>query len=267
MKMSRALAAVLLVTTVMGCAPNKESVQFQFDVRFDGFPIVCDAAPGEPRLTDLRFFVHDLALESAGERYTIELLDDSQWQDGDVALLDFEDASGGCANGTRELNKTLKGVVRGAGSPRRGRLTFSVGVPESMNHADPMVAPPPRNQTIMHWHWRSGYKFMRAGVEVEGARAWLHLGSARCVGTITDIEGCESPNRPVVALPDFDPALDRIVIDVARLFGPALDGTAWSCESGPNESHCRVVFAELGIEFGSGRTLGPAPIFYRAPRQ
>ncbi len=43
-------------------------------------------------------------------------------------------------------------------------LEFKIGVPETLNHIDPLTAVSPLNYTDMHWHWASGYKFFRAGL-------------------------------------------------------------------------------------------------------
>ncbi|MDZ7643630.1 MAG: MbnP family protein [Woeseiaceae bacterium] len=59
-------------------------------------------------------------------------------------------------------------------------LRLTLGVPADLNHGDPLHAPAPLTQTPMHWHWRSGYKFLRAGVTRGADGYWLHLGSTRC---------------------------------------------------------------------------------------
>lgn len=51
---------------------------------------------------------------------------DGAWQLGDLALLDFEDASGACANGTAGMNTTLRGTVP---EGEYTGLSFTIGVP------------------------------------------------------------------------------------------------------------------------------------------
>lgn len=259
----------LISVLVAACGKPSRPVEILFEVRFDGAPISCVSSPEDRALTDLRFYVHDIVLTMAdGSKEQLRLTADTQWQSPEVALLDFEDGSGACINGTSSVNTSIRGMIAAPASGVAKGLSFAIGVPEVLNHADPMTASAPLNYTVMHWHWRSGYKFMRAGLENGDDLAWLHLGSSKCTGTLTEIEGCAAANRPTVILPEFDLATDRVVIDVARLFGPTLlgDGEPWSCESGPGEFHCRVVFAELGLEFDSGETIGPAPVFFAERR-
>ena len=50
---------------------------------------------------DFRLYVHGVQLVDAdGGTWPVTLGDDGLWQDGAVALLDFEDKSGTCVNGT-----------------------------------------------------------------------------------------------------------------------------------------------------------------------
>ena len=262
--------ALLTLALLLGaCGTESRQVDVEFDARFDGDPVACRPSAEGWALTDLRFFVHDIVLRTEqGRSAPLKLADDDVWQDSSVALLDFEDGTGACLNGTTATNTVVRGEVALPENDAIVGLSFRIGVPETVNHANPMTADAPLAYTIMHWHWRSGYKFMRAGVESPNDFAWLHLGSSRCAGTIGNIQGCASGNRPLVTVDGMQLSGDRVVIDIARLLGPVLqgDGNPWSCESGPDEDHCRVVFSELGIEFDSGRTLGPSPAFYAAPR-
>lgn len=262
--------ALLTAGLLLGaCSTESRPVEVGFDVRFDGEPVACRPSASGWALTDLRFFVHDIVLlTEQGQSAPLKLADDDVWQDSSVALLDFEDGTGSCINGTTAMNTGVRGEVALPENAAIVGLSFRVGVPAPVNHGNPMTADAPLAYTIMHWHWRSGYKFMRAGVKSPDDFAWLHLGSSRCAGTIGNIQGCASSNRPLVTVDGMQLSGDRVVIDIARLLGPVLqgDGNPWSCESGPDEAHCRVVFSELGIDFDSGQTLGPSPAFYAAPR-
>jgi len=120
----------------------------------------------------------------------------------------------------------------------------------------------PLDDSAMHWHWRSGYKFLRAGVTTKSDGFWMHLGSTGCEGTVQNISGCRSPNRVTVELSGFSPDENRINIDLAALFkGVDLDdGNRSDCSSGPPESACARPFANLGLSFGSAQektTSGP----------
>ena len=103
----------------------------------------------------------------------------------------------------------------------------------------------------MHWHWRAGYKFMRAGIRNRNDSVWLHLGSTGCEGTVQNISGCAAPNRVTVELSDYSSDGDKIAIDLSALFGNANlhDGIPGDCSSGPSERACAEPFSALGLPF------------------
>lgn len=264
-RLIRAILLLLALGCSVSCQPPASAVQIRFLASYAGQPIGCEVGQSGRALSDLRFYVHDVeVVTNLGRALPFELTADASWQNARVALLDLEDGQGHCTNGTSAVNRTLRGQVALNPDETIDGLKFSIGVPEDLNHANPMTAAVPLNYSVMHWHWRSGYKFMRAGLVAGGGRAWLHLGSARCAGTIGNIEGCRSANRPTVIVPGFDPATDRLVVDVATILGGADSPNAGSrsCESGVDDLHCRSMFAALGLDPASGQVMGPAPAFY-----
>lgn len=251
-------ALALTLSLAAGCSPP-ESVEIPFAVRYGESRIACGLAVDGVALTDLRFYVHDLRLVSADGRETpVELVPQPRWQGAEVAMVDLEDGSAGCSNGTGQRNAVVRGKVRGGG---HSGLRFRLGVPESLNHENPLVAEAPLNDPAMHWHWKSGYKFLRAGVTRNADGYWLHLGSARCEGTIHDIRGCRSPNRAAVELPDYEPGAHVVVLDLRELFDAIDlgDGVPSDCSSGPAEAACRGPFRALGVDT-TGAIAGP-PVF------
>jgi len=136
-------------------------------------------------------------------------------------------------------------------------------VPFSLNHANPMTAGPPLDDSDMHWHWRSGYKFLRAGVRTEKDGFWIHVGSTGCEGTVGHITSCRSPNRIQIELPEFTPGESAVAIDLAALAaGIDLDdGEPGDCSSGPAESSCVAPFGALGINHSTGEQAGTQSVF------
>jgi len=114
----------------------------------------------------------------------------------------------------------------------------------------------------MHWHWRGGYKFLRAGLKNDADSFWLHLGSTGCAGTIQNITGCNAPNRVAVRLENFRPG-DVVLLDLAALVdASSLDeGMPTDSSSGPAEKHCAAAFAALGLEHATGRPDGVQQLF------
>jgi uncharacterized repeat protein (TIGR04052 family) len=257
------LIMLVLLSLGVACAPATTEIDIPFSVLYNGKPISCDTPADSASMTDLRFYIHDLRLLGPGSQENpIALRPDDLWQTEAVALLDFENGKGACINGSERTNTTIRG--RHNAAEVRG-LSFRIGVPEHLNHENALTAKAPLNFTDMHWHWASGYKFLRAGIETQDDGFWIHLGSSQCEGTIGDIKGCRASNRPDVILTEFSPGTDRVVIDLAGLFAEIDlgDGAQSDCSSGPTEMTCVAPFGALGLDFATGRTVRSAAFFQR----
>jgi len=263
----RILLSFLVLILVAGCEPKGFLIEIPFKVKFEGMDLACSDTDSTVALSDLRFFVHDVRLVGQEDQeIPVRLVRDGVWQSRNVALLDFEDGEGACMNGSARTHTMISGITSDIDA--KG-LIFEIGVPESLNHADPLLAEPPLNYTDMHWHWASGYKFFRGGVVTDGDGFWMHLGSSRCQGTIGDIRGCLSANRPTIRLDGFEPGKHAVVLDLATLFAAVAldDGQPTDCSSGPAETDCEAPFAVLGIDFASGDSKITATPFELGPAE
>ncbi|MBT8098365.1 MAG: metallo-mystery pair system four-Cys motif protein [Gammaproteobacteria bacterium] len=260
----RVLLAVLGLSAA-ACSPQREPISIHFEAQFGGEPLNCGPDQGV-QLTDLRFYVYELAIRDAdGQRHALDLPDMPPWQAGEIALLDLEDASGGCANGTAVMNAAIAAF---APDVDWNTLEFIVGVPFEKNHGDPLLAEFPLGDPAMHWHWRGGYKFLRAGFRSTDDGYWLHLGSTGCKGTIRNITHCTAPNRVTVTLENFDPDEDVIIVDLQALVPDEEqhDGQPDNCSSSPAEASCAGPFAALGLAFGDQVATGRQQLFSRGIR-
>ena len=256
---SLGLACLLLL--LGGCGRPDVALTIPFAAYYGDDPVSCNEDVGPVQLTDLRLYVSEASLLTEdGEAIPIALETDGNWQQGDLALLDFENGSGRCENGTANTHTTLRGHVP-AGDYYG--LVFTVGVPFDRNHADPLTAVSPLGDTAMHWSWRGGYKFLRAGIRTETDGHWVHLGSTGCEGRINAITGCAAPNRVTVVLPVYRVERHEVSIDLAALFVATDldDGEATDCSSGPAELHCDGVFDALGLDFRSAAVIGSQRVF------
>jgi uncharacterized repeat protein (TIGR04052 family) len=254
----RSLVVIAVAWLSVACTPATREININFVAHLGERPADCAATP--TAISDLRFFVSNPVLvRHDGKRVPIELGRNGRWQQPQLGLLDFENGEGACANGTPDTNTALSGQIP-AGQYRG--LEFTVGVPFELNHSDPLLAAAPLDDSTMHWHWRSGYKFFRAGVATGERGFWTHIGSSACRGTIQAISGCDNPNRISVALPGFTPG-DTVVIDLQEFV--ALQGQAdqsiRSCSSGPAEEVCADAFALLGLDFGDHIGRGEQQVF------
>ncbi|WP_416675948.1 MbnP family copper-binding protein [Egbenema bharatensis] len=264
-------------------AADVEPVTIQFQANVGDQPFSCDQSYtiGTPasRVTplDFRFYVSEVALiDAEGNTVPLTLEQDRRWQYENVALLDFEDKSGGCANGTVEMNDRIIGTVP-AGDYTG--LQFTVGVPFELNHADATLAASPLNLTSLWWNWQSGYKFARIdlslqnqtgmlpeavkhegsydsphGEEQSSQAFFIHLGSTGCESAEGNQSpsSCSNPNRATVTLPEFDPNQNVVVADLAVLVANTdlssnQPDTAPGCMSAPNDSDCVGIMNALGL--------------------
>ncbi len=218
---------------------------------------------------DFRFYVHDVRLITAdGEEVPVELDQDGLWQSGDLALLDFEDKTGTCANGTAPTNVVVKGTYDAEHADISG-VSFKVGVPFAMNHGDAAVSPSPLNLSGLFWSWQGGYKFMRIDMKVHGSMVDggghgeagglnLHLGSTGCEldASTQSVASCSASNRPSITLDGFDVDNDTIVIDYGAIVADvdlSMDmGGAPGCMSGKDDPECEAIFEALGLSLESG---------------
>jgi uncharacterized repeat protein (TIGR04052 family) len=221
--------------------------------------------------TDFRLYVSSVALiDAQGHVVPVQLDQDDRWQYRDVTLLDFEDGTGPCRNGTPGMNSFVRGRV--PASDYRG-IQFVLGVPEDLNHRDPTLAPAPLNLTAMSWSWQYGYKFVKIDMATRGqpragsaapasSRAAgfpIHLGSTECASAsaTTAPSSCARPNRVTVRFDQFDPAHEQIRIDLAALLHDTdvdtnAPNSAPGCMSGPDDEDCRYVMHAFGLPFDGG---------------
>ena len=251
--------ALIALSCLASCSRWDLGVEIPVIASWEGRPIGCNG--DSPVLSDLRFYVSNPQLiDGEGKAHDVRFATEFEWQNDAVAFIDLEDGSGACENGTEEIFDRIIGVAR-AGEYRG--LRFTIGVPFRLNHENPLTATPPLDDPAMHWHWRSGYKFLRAGVLFGNDGFWFHGGSAGCEGTVGHITGCRFPNRIDVFLPDFVPGESAVEIDLAKLLtGTDLDdGKASDCSSGPPESACVAPYSALGIDFATGGAVGAQKVF------
>lgn len=249
---------------------DTQAVTVTFAAKVDGVAFACGttyagvgSGDTSGQLTDFRLYVHDFELLSATDATPVALDQDGVWQYEDVALLDFENKAGACANGTTEVNVTVRGTVP-AGTTADG-LRFKLGVPFALNHQASQSSPSPLNLSGLFWDWQGGHKFLRADFVPDGALGPfnLHLGSTGCDGD-PDTGGttaCARENVTPITLSDFDVVADVVAVDYGAVLadtdlGAADAGGAPGCMSGVADPECAPIFTNLGIDISTG-TLHP----------
>ena len=260
------LAARAFDATAATPTPGPLPVSVRFEARVGERPFACGeqyAGIGRTAstisVTDFRFYVSNLRLlTAAGAEVPVALEQDGLWQHEDVALLDFEDGSGRCADGTAEVRDVVTGTI--APGDYVG-VRFDLGVPFGLNHREVTVAPSPLNLTRMFWSWNGGYKFARIELRSRGQpQGWMvHLGSTGCApadGPSTVPLTCRNPNRAAVHLAPFAAGSDIVQFDLAAMLAGAdvdanQDNTPRGCMSGPEDRDCTAVLDALGLSGGN----------------
>lgn len=299
----KTLTTAFLVLLGAADAQENQQVTLRFDAMAGEVPAVCGTvlpglgAQSTPiRLQDFRLFVSGVRLlTSGGEEVPVALEQDGLWQHQNAALLDFEDATGACAEvGTAETNAQVVGT---APAGDYTGVAFTLGLPFELNHVDASSAPSPLNLTAMYWSWQGGYKFVRlellnagTGTQyVPTARAvrgnghgsaapagfWpIHLGSFGCTSPAAVVppqEMCANPNRAEVRLEGFDVDDDVIVADLATLLrgvdvSRSLQMAPPGCMSVTDDPDCARLFPNLGLELSTGEPAATQTFFRAAAR-
>lgn len=276
--MKAALRIVLLTSLApVAFTDDFQSVSIHFQAMVGDKKLVCgETYDGigitRSRITprDFRFYVHNLRLIDAnGKPVPVELDQDGKWQLDDVALLDFENATAGCVNGTPEMHDRVSGRVPAG---HYAGLRFTLGVPFNKNHTELTSQPPPLNLTALSWVWNGGRKFARLDFSSTGMPHGfaIHLGSTGCTPNQTKITvptQCSEPNRPEIEFAEFDAGQDTVVADLAALLKDSnvdvnQPNTAAGCMSAKEDSDCAPIFANFGLPFGE-RPAGRQTFFRR----
>ncbi len=251
-------------------------VAIHFQAQINGKPFSCNASYPEIGTShsnikpkDFRFYVNHVRLvDAAGNEFPVTMQEGTDWQADDTALLDFEDGTGQCINGTPETNDSVRGTVVSGHAWRA--LRFSLGVPFAVNHLELTSLPSPLNLTSMNWVWNAGHKFARIEFASDGQPRgyFVHLGSTGCMPNTTKTTvptSCAQPNRPEVEIRDFDPSKEVVIADLAALLKDTnvdinQPHTPNGCMSSTDDTDCIGIFAHLGLPFG-GKPAGEQDFF------
>lgn len=285
----KTLILSLSALTLAACTPptqqtSQASVSIRFAAEINGQPFACGQSytnVGSNRSTitpsDLRLYVSEVRLlRKDGSAIPLQLTQDGVWQYQNLALLDFENGTGPCRNGTEATNTSVRGQVP-AGEYTGVELT--VGVPFALNHQDPTVAPAPLNSTAMFWNWQGGYKFIKFDTTSSGisdhkpadanaagpvTRYSVHLGSTVCASASKTQapSACQNPNTITVRLDRFDLRQGQVIVDMGAVLGQAnvdvnAKGTSPGCMSFPKDADCLPVMQALGLAYDGVAASGP----------
>jgi uncharacterized repeat protein (TIGR04052 family) len=287
-KLLNSIAGLALASVMNTSTAADVAVEVKFAAVVNGEAFECGksyANIGTTKSTitpsDFRFFVSEIHLiDAKGHAIPVKLTQDKVWQLDNLALLDFENGSGPCKNGTKPTNTSVKGSIT-AGDYKGLRITL--GVPFNMNHQDPTLAASPLSSTAMFWTWQGGYKFLKFDAATTGQPLTtaapaangggnasgfsIHLGSTMCAAPskTSPPTSCQNPNRLTVTFDKFDLSKQIVVADIGAVLARAnvdinAPGTSPGCMSFLKDADCPPVMSALGLPY-EGQAAGTQQFF------
>lgn len=272
------LTTALLCAGLSACSNSSSddaishSITIPFAAEANNVAVDCDTQltglgteNSNAQVLDFRFYIHDIALRDAGNNTYPLTLEQNDWQNTEVALLDFTNKDSSCSGTAKQIRTEVSGTVQANPEVIFTGLDFTLGLPSHLNHEDRVTATSPLNISSLHWNWQNGYKFMRldvapvGGVNSGSETAWnIHLGSTNCSGDpqIGETVTCTRPNRPEISLDSFDVESDTVLLDYGQLvLNSDLTSNAGhsGCMSGATDPECAALFSQLGMDVATGQ--------------
>ncbi|WDE12633.1 MbnP family copper-binding protein [Thalassomonas haliotis] len=214
------------------------------------------------RYQQLQFFISELdvfakAVDSSPDQAknswrTWPLLE-SEFQSGNVALLGQVCSPGGNQSSVGNWQLHLAPAFELSSI---SRIRFTLGIPFALNHQNPLTQKSPFNVPSMFWVWRTGHKFLRLDMVSDDDNWLFHLGSTGCPAVSPvrpPAEQCRQPNRFQFELA-FDSKKPELLLDLSRLLTQVALTSKKSCQSAPDNPHCRQILANLS---------GPGSLLFR----
>jgi len=220
----------LLVFAIFGfgCSEsvtNKIEQKIEFQVFFQGSPASCqELETAGINITDFRMFLDQLKFFSS--RAAI-----AQHSTSQIQYLDF--IQGGCSD--QNLVQSLS--ILESKNIQATDVFFQIGVPNQLNHQNPVKAETPLNISTMHWQWLSGYKFLRLEFQKGKRLNRFHLGSWGCSGKLPNDVLCKQPNLIPILLKDFNLDTSVVEVHVDVLLNVESESL---CMGDPNDNACNT---------------------------
>lgn len=234
------LALVLVSAIVAGCSRDPRTVAVEFQLR---------QPAGE--IADVSFYVSDLRLlDAEGAAYPVQILHRGAVKHGQAASIHLIYLSHLQTAATVEGRAQLPDAVSG--------LAFTLGVPASLNHANPVTAAYPLNDSGMFWSWQQGYKFLRidASRPANNSQWAFHLGSTGCQSPSAlrpPPQPCQRSYQARITLNGFNPLQQPVIVDIGVISAKIDDNTRLNCTMNYGlDASCRAMVETLGLAVDTG---------------
>lgn len=241
------LPSVAVASLLTACQPvEKPAATLQLQLLWQGQPWQC----GQP----IQLGQHTLQLE------TLQLYL-SQFRQQDTVLLRQTDYSSdqavllGIDCRDAQPQATAQWSIPLQSQLSNGPLHFTLGLPEALNHQNPLQASSVFQAPDMHWNWQFGYKFFRldlapaADNTAANANPWsFHLGSTGCEAPSVmraPTAPCQAPNRVAVTV-NYQ-AGQQLTLDLAPLLQGITPSSDNSCMADRQVQTCQLLLSRLGL--------------------
>ncbi|MCE2573638.1 MbnP family copper-binding protein [Motilimonas eburnea] len=236
---------------LLGCSEAPEQrLEVPFSLHFQGELIDANNcqvdsqgldlnATPKPVVNAVTLYVHNVELQNhQGQwvRARLQGATEQAWHDEQIALLDLTPCQAEPVGGQALPLVLPKGQYQG--------LRFTLGVPEALNHQDPLQAKPPLDLPAFQWHWTVGYKFAFFDLAWRENSVKYHLGSSGCTGNIGETISCQYKNRPQVSLTHFQPG-DKVALELRQFFTELPHAR---CFGKPQDKGCETLFNLIGLQ-------------------
>lgn len=244
------------VIFLSGCLQKNASTKIFFTPMYNSTVLNCQTGfmPFDNKSSDasnlqgwkykqLQFFIHNIEIKTKGNTWQSWVMETNPYQSNDVALLGEM-----CGEVNKQSNWHLE-LDYLSQSQEITDIRFTLGIPFSLNHLNPLTQKSPLNIPSMFWGWRGGHKFMRVELGSKNDDWLFHLGATGCKALSpvrAPKEECLQPNRVVISLP-FTQETTHIALDLSVLFNNLEITHENSCQSSPDEKSCKILFENLGM--------------------
>ncbi len=242
--MKHQLACISIIVWLLASCGQPQKQVIEFNITFNNKIIDCAAAIENSnvqwQIEQLFFYVSQVQLKNTAQQWQPVSLATNKYQAEQVALLGVE------CGGKEPANWQLT-LAKDQSLTKVTALRFTLGLPFSINHKNPLSQASPLNIPTMFWIWQTGHKFVR--FELAAAeQAWLfHLGSTGC----SSASALRAPNTTCVApnLFTFELPLENnsITLDIGTWFNGVHFSDKTTCQSAPENLVCQHIFANLNV--------------------
>jgi uncharacterized repeat protein (TIGR04052 family) len=213
---------------------------------YQGEPLLCqkvfNRADVNWQYQQLQMYLSNISLQNAQGQWHEVTLATSKFQTEEVALVGEV-----CGQESHWQLSFAENELIGEASAIR----FTLGVPFSQNHVNPLTQASPLNISSMFWGWQTGHKFLRLEMLAEQDNWLFHLGSMGCKAASplrAPKKACLYPNRfeyEISLIKNKGKAMNRINFELSALLDQVNIGQHNHCQSAPDSHVCQQLFNNL----------------------